>query len=131
EMSRIYKTINDHPNGIVTGGSLRKFSDEIHGQGLIRSPSHDAWTIARATDEAEDVGYVRALQASERRMMTSIKEINLREILEAQTEALKQENLNAKDVGGMLRKDLPKEKLEPNADETLCLNNRSCIGGLT
>ncbi|GKE14067.1 hypothetical protein Tco_1421644, partial [Tanacetum coccineum] len=29
------------------------------GQGLIRSPGHDAWTIARAADRAEDVGYVR------------------------------------------------------------------------
>nr|GEV65500.1 reverse transcriptase domain-containing protein [Tanacetum cinerariifolium] len=41
------------------------------------------------------------------------------EILEAQTEALKPENLSAEDVGGMLRKDLPKEKLEPSADGTL------------
>nr|GEY53304.1 reverse transcriptase domain-containing protein [Tanacetum cinerariifolium] len=48
-----------------------------------------------------------------------------KEILEAQTEALKPENLSAEDVGGMLRKDLPKEKLEPRADGTLCLNNRS------
>nr|GEW02365.1 putative reverse transcriptase domain-containing protein [Tanacetum cinerariifolium] len=48
-------------------------------------------------------------------------------ILEAQTEALKPENLNAEDVGGMLRKDLPKEKLEPRADGTLCLNNRSWV----
>nr|GFB14785.1 putative reverse transcriptase domain-containing protein [Tanacetum cinerariifolium] len=50
-----------------------------------------------------------------------------------QTEALKPENLNAQDVGGMLRKDLPKEKLEPRADGTLCLNNRSwvpCFGDL-
>ncbi|GKG20758.1 hypothetical protein Tco_0380559 [Tanacetum coccineum] len=30
-------------------------------QGLIRSPGHDARTIARAADKAEDVGYVRAL----------------------------------------------------------------------
>nr|GEX35869.1 putative reverse transcriptase domain-containing protein [Tanacetum cinerariifolium] len=36
-----------------------------------------------------------------------------KEILEAQTEALKPKNLSAKDVGGMLRKNLPKEKLEP------------------
>nr|GEV78989.1 reverse transcriptase domain-containing protein [Tanacetum cinerariifolium] len=43
-----------------------------------RSPVHDAWTIARAVDRAEDVGYVRALQASEQRMMTSIEEVNLR-----------------------------------------------------
>nr|GEV71536.1 putative reverse transcriptase domain-containing protein [Tanacetum cinerariifolium] len=33
----------------------------------------------------------------------------------------------AEDVRGMLRKGLPKEKLEPHADETLCLNNRSWI----
>nr|GEX65851.1 putative reverse transcriptase domain-containing protein [Tanacetum cinerariifolium] len=55
------------------------------------------------------------------------------EILEAQNEALKPKNLSAKDVGGMLRKDLPKEKLEPRADGTLCLNNRSwvpCFGDL-
>ncbi|GJV94749.1 putative reverse transcriptase domain-containing protein [Tanacetum coccineum] len=50
-----------------------------------------------------------------------------KKILEAQTEALKPENLSAKDVGGMLKKDLPKEKLEPRADETLCLNNRSWV----
>nr|GEV78004.1 putative reverse transcriptase domain-containing protein [Tanacetum cinerariifolium] len=49
------------------------------------------------------------------------------------TEALKPKNLSAEDVGGMLRKYLPKEKLEPRADETLCLNNRSwvpCFGDL-
>nr|GEY98931.1 hypothetical protein [Tanacetum cinerariifolium] len=50
-----------------------------------------------------------------------------KKILEAQTEALKPENLSTEDVGGMLRKDLPKEKLEPLADETLCLNNRSWV----
>nr|GFC49439.1 putative reverse transcriptase domain-containing protein [Tanacetum cinerariifolium] len=50
-----------------------------------------------------------------------------KEILEAQTEALKPKNLSAKDVGGMLRKDLPKEKLEPRADGTLCLNNKSWL----
>ncbi|GKE94413.1 hypothetical protein Tco_1579268, partial [Tanacetum coccineum] len=48
------------------------------GQGLIRSPGHDAQTIARAADRAEDVGYVRALHASEHMMMTSIEEVNLR-----------------------------------------------------
>ncbi|GJU99827.1 putative reverse transcriptase domain-containing protein [Tanacetum coccineum] len=56
-----------------------------------------------------------------------------KKILEAQTEALKPENLSAEDVGGMLRKYLLKEKLEPRADGTLCLNNRSwvpCFGDL-
>ncbi|GKC47347.1 putative reverse transcriptase domain-containing protein, partial [Tanacetum coccineum] len=50
-----------------------------------------------------------------------------KQILEAQTEALKPENLIAEDVGGMLRQDLTKEKLEPHADGTLCLNNRSWL----
>nr|GEW16965.1 hypothetical protein [Tanacetum cinerariifolium] len=37
------------------------------------------------------------------------------------------------DVGGMIRRDIPKEKLEPRADGTLCLNDRSwlpCYGDL-
>nr|GEY12137.1 putative reverse transcriptase domain-containing protein [Tanacetum cinerariifolium] len=56
-----------------------------------------------------------------------------RQILEAQIEALKPENLEKEDVGGMIRKDIPKEKLEPRADRTLCLNGRSwlpCYGDL-
>ncbi|GKF29261.1 hypothetical protein Tco_0095603, partial [Tanacetum coccineum] len=48
------------------------------GQGLIRSLGHDIRTIARAADRAKDVGYVRDLQTFEHRMMTSIKEVNLR-----------------------------------------------------
>nr|GEY66113.1 reverse transcriptase domain-containing protein [Tanacetum cinerariifolium] len=46
-------------------------------------------------------------------------------ILEAHTKALKPKKLSAEDVGGMIRKDLLKEKLEPRTDGTLCLNNRS------
>ncbi|GJY68411.1 hypothetical protein Tco_0471393 [Tanacetum coccineum] len=48
----------------------------VAGQGLIRSPGHDARTIAKAADRAEDVGYVRALQASGHRMMTSNEELH-------------------------------------------------------
>nr|GEU78280.1 hypothetical protein [Tanacetum cinerariifolium] len=53
--------------------------------------------------------------------------------LKAQTKAMKPENLKSKDVGGMLIKNSKnpkkprKEKLEPRADETLCLNNRSWL----
>nr|GEV87587.1 hypothetical protein [Tanacetum cinerariifolium] len=50
-----------------------------------------------------------------------------KQILEAQIEALKPENLENEDVGGMIRKDIPKEKLEPRADGTLCLNDPSKI----
>ncbi|GJZ01670.1 putative reverse transcriptase domain-containing protein [Tanacetum coccineum] len=56
-----------------------------------------------------------------------------KQILNAQTEAQKPKNLKNEDVGGMIRKDLPKERLEPRADETLCLNDRSwlpCYGDL-
>nr|GEV06537.1 putative reverse transcriptase domain-containing protein [Tanacetum cinerariifolium] len=51
----------------------------------------------------------------------------LRQILEAQIEALKPENLEKEDVGGMIRKDIPKEKLEPCVNGTLCLNGRSWL----
>ncbi|GKB89355.1 putative reverse transcriptase domain-containing protein [Tanacetum coccineum] len=56
-----------------------------------------------------------------------------KQILNAQTEAHKPENLKNEDVGGMIRKDLPKERLEPRTDGTLCLNGRSwlpCYGDL-
>ncbi|GJS76973.1 hypothetical protein Tco_0726854 [Tanacetum coccineum] len=48
-------------------------------------------------------------------------------ILEAQIEAQKPKNLANEDVGGMIRKDIPKEKLEPRADGTLCLHGRSWL----
>ncbi|GKA45468.1 putative reverse transcriptase domain-containing protein [Tanacetum coccineum] len=50
-----------------------------------------------------------------------------KQILKAQIEALKPENLEKEDVGGMIRRDIPKEKLEPLADGTLCLNGRSWL----
>nr|GEU72200.1 putative reverse transcriptase domain-containing protein [Tanacetum cinerariifolium] len=56
-----------------------------------------------------------------------------KQILEAQIKSLKPENLENEDVGGMIKKDIPKEKLEPRTDGTLCLNNRSwlpCYGDL-
>nr|GFC66179.1 putative reverse transcriptase domain-containing protein [Tanacetum cinerariifolium] len=62
-----------------------------------------------------------------------------RQILNAQTEARKPENIKEEDVGGMLvensrdPKKVRKEKLEPCADGTLCLSGRSwlpCYGDL-
>ncbi|GJX65440.1 putative reverse transcriptase domain-containing protein [Tanacetum coccineum] len=56
-----------------------------------------------------------------------------KQFLNAQTEAQKSENLKNEDVGVMIRRDLTKEKLEPRADGTLCLNGRSwlpCYGDL-
>nr|GEV58221.1 hypothetical protein [Tanacetum cinerariifolium] len=75
-----------------------------------------------------------ALSRKERSRLLSVRALvmtmglNLpKKILKAQTEALKSKNLSAEDVRGMLRKDLPKEKLETRADRTLCLNNMSSI----
>ncbi|GJR09157.1 putative reverse transcriptase domain-containing protein [Tanacetum coccineum] len=48
-------------------------------------------------------------------------------ILEAQIEAQKPENLVNEDVGGIIRRDIPKERLEPRADGTLCLHGRSWL----
>nr|GFA29060.1 putative reverse transcriptase domain-containing protein [Tanacetum cinerariifolium] len=47
--------------------------------------------------------------------------------------SLEPENLEKEDIGGMIRRDIPKEKLEPRVDGTLCLNGRSwlpCYGDL-
>ncbi|GJS96554.1 putative reverse transcriptase domain-containing protein [Tanacetum coccineum] len=41
------------------------------------------------------------------------------------TEARKPENIKNENVRGMIRKDIPKEKLEPHADGTLSLNSRN------
>ncbi|GKD28113.1 putative reverse transcriptase domain-containing protein [Tanacetum coccineum] len=54
-------------------------------------------------------------------------------ILEAQIETQKPENLVNEDVGGIIRRDIPKERLEPRADGTLCLHGKSwlpCYGDL-
>nr|GEY18397.1 reverse transcriptase domain-containing protein [Tanacetum cinerariifolium] len=62
-----------------------------------------------------------------------------KQILKAQTEARKPENIKNEDVGGMLIENaknpeaIRMEKLEPSADGTLCLNSRSwlpCYGDL-
>nr|GEV93038.1 putative reverse transcriptase domain, ribonuclease H-like domain, aspartic peptidase domain protein [Tanacetum cinerariifolium] len=57
----------------------------------------------------------------------------LKQILEAQIEAQKPKNFKNENVRGMIRKDIPKEKLEPRVDGTLCLKGRSwlpCYGDL-
>ncbi|GJS56543.1 putative reverse transcriptase domain-containing protein [Tanacetum coccineum] len=61
------------------------------------------------------------------------KENVVADALSPQIEAMKPENPEKQDVGGMIRKDIPKERLEPRADGTLCLNGRSwlpCYGDL-
>ncbi|GJV04039.1 putative reverse transcriptase domain-containing protein [Tanacetum coccineum] len=60
------------------------------GCDIAESSAAAAARASRAADRAEDVGYVRALQASERRMMTSIEEVNLR--VSYQVQARKRES---------------------------------------
>ncbi|GJT63715.1 putative reverse transcriptase domain-containing protein [Tanacetum coccineum] len=103
-----------------------------------RLKDRDGGVGVKCDDEANVVA--DALSRKERskplRVRALVMTIGLnlpKQILEAQTEALKPENLTAKDVGGMLRQDLTKERLKPRADGTLCLNNRSwlpCYGDL-
>ncbi|GKB65971.1 putative reverse transcriptase domain-containing protein [Tanacetum coccineum] len=65
-------------------------------------------------------------------VMTIVLDLPKR-ILEAQIEAQKPENLVNEDVGGIIRRDIPKERLEPRANGTLCLHSRSwipCYGDL-
>ncbi|GJV68828.1 putative reverse transcriptase domain-containing protein [Tanacetum coccineum] len=54
-------------------------------------------------------------------------------VADALSQAQKLENLVNEDVGGMIRKDIPKEMLEPRTDGTLCLHGKSwlpCYGDL-
>ncbi|GJX99728.1 putative reverse transcriptase domain-containing protein [Tanacetum coccineum] len=46
-------------------------------------------------------------------------------ILEAQIKAQKPKNLVNEDIGRIIRRDIPKERLKPRADGTLCLHGRS------
>ncbi|GKD25902.1 putative reverse transcriptase domain-containing protein [Tanacetum coccineum] len=50
-----------------------------------------------------------------------------KQILNAQTKVQKPKNLKNEDVGGIIWKDIPKEKLEPRTDGTLCLNGMSWL----
>ncbi|GJX46410.1 putative reverse transcriptase domain-containing protein, partial [Tanacetum coccineum] len=76
----------------------------------------------------------RQLKIHKKNYTTHDLELGAVKILEAQIEAQKPENIKNEDVGGMIRKDIPKEKLEPRADGTLCLNGKSwlpCYGDLS
>nr|GFA13489.1 putative reverse transcriptase domain-containing protein [Tanacetum cinerariifolium] len=62
-----------------------------------------------------------------------VKAIVVADALSPQIEALKPDSLEKEDVDGMIRTDIPKERLEPCGDGTLCLNGRSwlpCYGDL-
>nr|GEX46103.1 putative reverse transcriptase domain-containing protein [Tanacetum cinerariifolium] len=115
------------------------YCDALHkGLGVVLMQRENVITYASQQLKANVVA--DALSRKERieplRVRALLMTIGLdlpRQTLKAQIEALKPENLEKEDVGGMIRKDISKEKLEPRADGTLCLNGRSwlpCYGDL-
>nr|GEW02000.1 reverse transcriptase domain-containing protein [Tanacetum cinerariifolium] len=106
-------------------GSVR--SEDIEAL-PVWNQMHGANVVADALSRKERIEPLRV-----RALVMTIGLDLSKQILEAQIEALKPENLEKEDVCGMIRKDIPKEKLEPRADGTLCLNGRSwlpCYGDL-
>ncbi|GJS56698.1 hypothetical protein Tco_0651482 [Tanacetum coccineum] len=116
-------------------------SKNFHPQQLILCrPDHHLTPLSLLSDYDCEIRYhpgkenvvADALSHNERikplRVRALVMTIGLnlpKQILEAQIKAQKPENVKNEDVGGMIRKDILKEKLEPRADGTLCLNGRS------
>ncbi|GJW04543.1 putative reverse transcriptase domain-containing protein [Tanacetum coccineum] len=92
------------------------------------------WDSRRANIVADALIHKERIEPLRVRALVMTIGLNLpKQILEAQIEAVKIENLVNEDVGGMIRRDVPKERLEPRADGTLCLHDRSwlpCYGDL-
>nr|GEV23246.1 hypothetical protein [Tanacetum cinerariifolium] len=114
---------------------LSKQLQELSEKGFIR-PSSSPWgaSVLKANVVADALIRKERIEPLRVRALVITIDLNLpKQILEAQIEALKPENLEKEDVGGMTRRDIPKEKLEPHVDGTLCLNGRSwlpCYGDL-
>nr|GEX88036.1 putative reverse transcriptase domain-containing protein [Tanacetum cinerariifolium] len=85
----------------------------------IRYHSGKANMVAEALSRKEIIEALRV-----RALVMTIGLDLPKQILESHIEALKPENLEKEDIGGMIRKDIPKEKLEPHADGTLRLNGQ-------
>nr|GEV30787.1 putative reverse transcriptase domain-containing protein [Tanacetum cinerariifolium] len=88
----------------------------------------------KANVVADALSYKEWIKPLQVRALVMTIGLNLpKQILKAQIEAQKPKNFKKEDIRGMIRKDIPKETLEPHADGTLCLNGRSwlpCYGDL-
>nr|GEZ07217.1 reverse transcriptase domain-containing protein [Tanacetum cinerariifolium] len=113
------------------------YDASIKGLGAMLMQREKVITIAKFVITRGKANVVAdALSRKERnkplRVRTLVMTISLdlpKQILEAQTEAIKPKNLKSDDVEEKPKK----EKSEPRTDETLCLNNRSrlpCYGDL-
>nr|GEZ26453.1 reverse transcriptase domain-containing protein [Tanacetum cinerariifolium] len=110
-------------------GDFVVYCDASHkGLGDVLMQREKANVVADALSQKERIKPIRV-----RALVMTIGLELPKQILNAQTEARKLENIKNEDVGGMLvenSKDLEKlrtEKLEPCADRTLCLNGRSWL----
>nr|GEV49293.1 hypothetical protein [Tanacetum cinerariifolium] len=102
-------------------GSVRRWLELLSDYDCdIRYHSGKANVVADTLSHKERIEPLRV-----RALVMTISLDLPKQIIEAQIEALKLENLKNEDVGVMIRKDIPKEKLEPCADGTLCLNDRN------
>nr|GEV87156.1 DNA-directed DNA polymerase [Tanacetum cinerariifolium] len=113
----------------LASSEMKELSDqlkELSNKGFIRLKKENMVADALSRKEHDKPLRVRAL------VMTIGLELP-KQILNARTEVQKPENIKNEDVGGMLIENLkdPKklrmEKLEPYADGTVCLNDRSCL----
>nr|GFC74744.1 hypothetical protein [Tanacetum cinerariifolium] len=75
---------DDIPEEDMPPQSRFVFTAPSPGCDVAKSSAIAAARAPRDVDRAEDVGYVRALHASEHRMMTSIEEVSLRISYQAQ-----------------------------------------------
>ncbi|GJR14726.1 putative reverse transcriptase domain-containing protein [Tanacetum coccineum] len=122
-------------------GDKQEGSVPVYEQKLCSTPNSKTLPEGRKANVVAD-----ALSRKERepplRVRALVMTIGLdlpKQILNAQTEARKPENIKSEDVGGMLIENarypeaMRTEKLEPRTDGTLCLNGRSwlpCYGDL-
>nr|GEV23577.1 reverse transcriptase domain-containing protein [Tanacetum cinerariifolium] len=99
------------------------YCDALHkGLGAVLMQREKANVVADALSRKERIEPLRV-----RALVMAIGLDIPKQILEAYIEALKLKNLENKDIGSMIRKDIPKKKLEPHADGTLCLNGKSWL----
>ncbi|GJW54311.1 putative reverse transcriptase domain-containing protein [Tanacetum coccineum] len=123
----------DGGNGITQGWVLYGIGN-AEKRGNASGNLNSNVVTGRQTKVADALSLKEWIEPLRVRALVMTIGLNLpKQILEAQIEAQKPENLVNEDVGGMIRKDIPRERLEPCADGTLCLHGRSwlpCYGDL-
>ncbi|GKB60817.1 putative reverse transcriptase domain-containing protein [Tanacetum coccineum] len=114
----IYSKI-DLRSGGITAPAKDKKEHEEHLKAILELPKKEK-LYAKSKRVPECIELLNVLKPLRVRALVMTIGLNIpKRILEAQIEAQKPENLVNKDVGGMIKKDIPRERLEPRADRTL------------